>query len=327
MLKKHLLRFVAVFTLLLAALASALPFDRAGLFGMRYGPNFSWTTMGNSPIIFGEWLPQASTSLDLNWLEPLSDNLSYGTPLDLDAAFLRMLASVEISPFYETFSLGLGIRPFHMNPQVELQFTYENLLYFNTNVEMALTNNETEEKIAKTWNADYVLDNLYDGSRWVFDYMQTFSIGANIDYISASGWLIGLHFNYVLIDIRTNYDGKSYDFRRNMPVFSRDFILELSCYEHISFTPNWSAFGQVDFYRSGLSKKGSSITKEPLSYLKVFLGPEFSFNEGRDRLTISPGYFFRTQKKHYDGSIAEQWIVQIQYQHRFKVWTLFNKEP
>ncbi len=302
-----------------AASASALSYDQTGLFGMRYGPNCTATLLGNTPFVTGQWLPQAMGAINYNWLEPMGESLPYGTPIDVRAAFLRMQAGLELSPFYEDITLGLGIRPFPINPQVEFRFVYSNLIYFNTNVEMAMSvENEAEVSIAENWNSKYILDNLYDGRWQTIDYAQSFTFGADLDYLTAGGLLFGVSFNFVLVDIETNYDGKSYDYQRNMPIFSRDYILETSLYGHYPINEHWAVLYLIEGYRSGVSKSSKgNILKESLTYAKALAGGVYSWNEGKQRVTVAPGVFARSKKRFYNGSIAQQFIIQLQYQYRF----------
>ena len=72
--------------------------DQSSLVGLRYGPNLSWGGMANSPIVWGQWVPQANVGMRYTWLEPLSP-LNYGEPLGFSSAYLKMDASIELSPF------------------------------------------------------------------------------------------------------------------------------------------------------------------------------------------------------------------------------------
>ena len=39
-------------------------FDQSALFGFRYGPNLSWSLMGNTPFVWGQWLPQLNGNIN-----------------------------------------------------------------------------------------------------------------------------------------------------------------------------------------------------------------------------------------------------------------------
>ena len=129
-----LARFLVVLVVF-AAPALASDFNQSAQNGFRYGPNLSWRLMGNTPFVWGQWLPQAEGSLRYTWLEPL-DSLNYGDALGVTPTYLKMAASLEVSPFYGGYTAGLGLRPLRTNPQLEVTFMYESYLYFNSNLEM-----------------------------------------------------------------------------------------------------------------------------------------------------------------------------------------------
>ena len=92
-----LARFLVVLVVF-AAPALASDFNQSAQNGFRYGPNLSWRLMGNTPFVWGQWLPQAEGSLRYTWLEPL-DSLNYGDALGVTPTYLKMAASLEVSPF------------------------------------------------------------------------------------------------------------------------------------------------------------------------------------------------------------------------------------
>ena len=285
--------------------------EQDGFWNMKYGPNLSFSALGNTPIISDQWMPQTNASVHYNWIEPLGDDLPYGNLLDSRAAFFRMETAFEISPFYENLTLGFGVRPFHVNPQFEFRFSYDNLVYFNSNVEMALINP------AEEWNSSYILDHLWESDAADINYMQTFTFGTSLDYLFGSGMLLGINFNFVLVDIETSYDAKSYDYRRNIPLFSRDYILDFSIYGISPINKNFSLWERVDFYKTGKSKKQEDVVKESLGYFKILFGGALNFNDNKTQIAVLPGLFVRTKRRFYNGNIAEQFLVQLQYVHRF----------
>jgi hypothetical protein len=310
-LKKNLLAFSLILCFVWNS-SSASVYNQDGLLGLKYGPNLSWSVAGNTPFVWGSWLPQAAGKVAFNWIEPLN-YLPYGQPLDKHASFLRFNADVEVSPFYGGFSMGLGCRPFRTNPQVEIRFIYDNFIYFNSNVEMTLTDSSGTGNIADSWNADYITDNLYDNSS--VDFMQNFGFWLDLDYSFGVGGLLGMGFHYTLVDINTDYEGKSYDYSRNIPVFSRDFIFEFILYGFFPVNPNWAVALNVNQYNTGYSRSSTgTYLKESLSYTKVLTGPSYTWNKGNDRITLMPGYWIRGKKRHYEGSLQEQFLIQLQYQ-------------
>ncbi len=294
--------------------SQAEKFDPNGLLGSRYGSNFTWAFAGNTPFFWGSWLPQLDGHLDFTWIEPL-DGLPYGELLDSKVSFLRFQAGLEASPFYGAFSLGIGVRPFKTNPQFEVLFKYENVTYWNSNVEMTLKDTLRSLSIADSWNADYVLDRLY--SRSAVDFIQNFSCLFDLDYYFSKRGFIGISFNITLVDINTSYDGKSYDYQRNIPVFSRDFIFEFSLYSHVPVSENWATVFHTKQYQTGYSRSGGDYLKESLSYTKILAGASYSWGDAGDWITLTPGFWFRGKERHYRGSLKEQFLIQLQYQGNF----------
>lgn len=312
---------------ILAGSLSAFSFDRSGILDMHYGPNLSLTAMGNSPIIWGEWLPQLITAVDFSWIEPLGDSLPYGEGVNVNAAFLRMQAGLELSPFYENFSFGMGLRPFSINPQIGLNFVYSNLVYFDSNIEMAMAGSSSAKQkgsIAQNWNTKYIFDNIYGDEDIDFDFSQSFTMGANLDYRSKTGLMVGVYFNFILVDITTGFDGKSYDYQRNMPVFSRDYLLELCLFGRYPLSQTLIFLYEIDFYKSGVSKSGNTIHKESLHYGKVLSGLEYAWgNRNKHRFTLTPGFFMRGKSRFYDGNVGQQFIIQLQYSCQFGLFSYF----
>jgi hypothetical protein len=132
--------------------------------------------------------------------------------------YLKMVASVEVSPFYGGYKAGLGLRPFRQS-QLEVDFVYENYLYFRSNLEMVNADVEGGGRIADTWNADYVVDNVWTDDAADFDYAQLFDLSADLAYFFPQGSVLGINVHYILSDIGTDFDGKSYDYKRNIPFF------------------------------------------------------------------------------------------------------------
>ena len=308
---KKLLAFsIIFFTCNVASFADG--FNEFANYGFRYGPNFSWSIYGNTPFVWGEWLPQAAGMLHYSWLEPL-DQLAYGERLERLPTYLRMDAAVEVSPFYAGYLAGIGIRPFKTNPQIEGNVVYESYLYMRSNLEMVTAEVEGEGRIAESWNADYIVDNLY-GEDAAFDYMQLIDMSVSFSYSFLGGSILGAKFHYILSDIITDFDGKSYDYRRNIPVFSRDFLLVLDTYGRIPLTRHFAALFESNFYRTGFLREKNTVQKESLGYGKAMLGAHFFWNDGMQNIILEVGGWKRTQKRFYSGSLAQQFLIQLEYQ-------------
>ena len=311
--KKLLGLFLVFFTCNVASFADG--FNENANFAYRYGPNLSWSVMGNTPFVWGQWLPQATGMLHYAWLEPL-DELPYGERLEPNPSYLRMDAAVEVSPFYSGYLAGLGLRPFKTNPQVELNVVYESYLFLGSNLEMVTAEVEGEGRIAESWNADYIVDNIYK-DKAAFDYIQLIDMAISLSYSLPKGSVLGLKFHYILSDISTDFDGKSYDYRRNIPVFSRDFLLVLDTYGRLPLTKHFAALFESNFYKTGVLRDGNTVQKESLGYGKAMLGAHFFWDDGKQNIILEVGGWKRTEERFYNGSFAQQFLVQLEYQGYF----------
>lgn len=307
------------FSLLAVVLGFALSFgggfDQSGPQGFRYGPNLSWSVMGNTPFVWGQWLPQLLADVHYTWFEPLKE-LNYGEKLGKEPTFLKMEAALEASMFFAGYQLGLGLRPFATNPQVEVGCLYQSFFYIKSNLEMVTADVQGGGRIAETWNADYIVDNVWGGDD-EFDYAQLFDIIVKIEYFFPKSALLGLEMHYILSDISTDFEGKSYDYRINMPVFSRDFVIDFEVFGRIPFNDNVAALVETSFYRTGTLKNGSTVEKESLNYLMLKAGPHFQWNRGFQNITLEFGFWKRLKERFYDGDFAQQFIVQLEYQGYF----------
>ena len=104
-----------------------------------------------------------------------------------------MDAAIEVSPFYAGYLAGIGIRPFKTNPQIEANVVYESYLYMRSNLEMVTAEVEGEGRIAESWNADYVVDNIYKDDA-AFDYTQLIDMSFCLNYALPKGSNLGLKF-------------------------------------------------------------------------------------------------------------------------------------
>ena len=290
-------------------------FNEFANYSFRYGPNLSWSWKGNAPFVWGQWLPQFEGMLHYAWLEPIED-LSYGDRLGSNPTYLRIDGAIEASPYYGGYLAGLGIRPFKTNPQLELNAVYESYVYFRSNLEMVTAEVEGEGRIAESWNADYIVDNIYDDDA-AFDYMQLIDMSASLSYSFPQGSILGFKVHYILSDISTDFDGKSYDYRRNIPVFSRDFLTVLETYGRIPFTNHFAVLFETNFYRTGLLREKNTVQKESLSYGRAMVGTHFFWDEGLQNVILEVGGWKRIEEKFYNGSLSQQFLIQLEYQGYF----------
>jgi len=306
-----------------ATLSVADGFDQGAQNGFRYGPNLSWGVMGNTPFVWGQWLPQLTGDFYYTWLEPL-DELKYGQSLEKNPTYLKMKAAVEASPFYGGYVAGLGLRPFKMNPQFEVNFVYESYLFFKSNLEMVTADVQGGGRIAESWNADYVTDNVWTNDAANYDYAQLFDMNLVMEYAFAGKSIVGTGIHYILSDISTDFAGKSYDYKRNMPVFSRDFLLEFDLYGRLVFNEHWAGVFETNYYRTGYLRHGSTVEKESLGYAMVMAGPQFSWYYGLRSISLEVGGWKRHKSRFYDGSLSQEFLVQLEYQGYFTLPTHRN---
>lgn len=308
--------------LLLSALITptlwSFAYDQQGLLDLDYGPNIYWAASGNTPFVWGQWLPQLNSSFNFNWIEPLGESLAYGEKLEDRASFLRFQVSLDLSPFYTGFMVGLGVRPLQTNPQVEVRFLYSSAVYLNSNIEMVLADSSEESGIANSWNADYILDHIWKQDFSRFDFSQSFNVWVDFDYAFKGGSLLGLGSHFTLTDIQTKHDNKSYDYERNIPVFSRDYIFEFIFYNHISVRPQWNLVYYLNAYQTGfLRNDEGTVLKQSLNYGKVMAGVSYNWKEGHRSFTVTPGFWMRPKAGTYNGSLVQQFLIHLQYQGHF----------
>jgi hypothetical protein len=312
-----LFKIILLNVVLLGSLSfGAMNYDQSNLVGLRYGPNLSWGGMVNTPIVWGQWVPQATAGLRYTWLEPLSP-LNYGEPLAMASSYLKMDAAIELSPFYGGFRAGLGLRPLKINPQIEFNFVYESFFYFKSNLEMVNADVKGGGRIAETWNSEYIFDNVWESDVSDFDYAQLFDMSVDVSYCFPRGSVIGVGAHYVLSDISTDFVGKSYDYERNIPVFSRDYIVELQSYGRFPVTKLVSIVYDGLYIKTGLLRSRGNVTKESLSYRMALLGTHFSWQDGLRNFIVKVGKWGRDKKRFYNGSFAQQLLIQLEYKGYF----------
>jgi hypothetical protein len=283
------------------------------------GPNVEYGAFGAAaPAGFrGVFVPQANTSFDFSWLEPLGVD-PYGTWKPNKTNYIRFLAGAELSPFYGTLRAGLGFAflppPFAV---LEFRVLYSNENLFWSDVEMPMKPSETNPSIDEAWNGGYIFDHFYNRSSYA--QVQSFDIQLSGRYTSHALDLFFLAY-FSLIDVKSDYDKKSFDHMRGIPLYSRDYLVgeELSGVYHFGEKFSWSADLQVIF--SGRQFKFYSpfntYDKEPLSYFLISTGPLWKFNEGKSFLSVSPGFFVRGKDdKAFEDSVKERIILSVKYKY------------
>jgi len=283
---------------------------------MTLGPNVEYDASGAAaPMYFkGAFVPQLNTGVSFSWLEPLGAD-GYGTWIPNKTNFLRFMVGGEVSPFYGTVRVGIGVAP--LPPPfatLELSFLYSNENLFWSDVEMPMKPGESP-LINDVWNARYIFDKFYKNSS--YSQVQSYDVRLSGRYTSQFLYISFL-FHFALIDISSDYDKKSFDYMLGIPLFSRDYILgeELSVIYNIGKCFSWNteftamlSGRQFSFYAPF-----KAYAKEPLSYYIISTGPLWRFSGGRSWLSVNPGLFIRSNKDDvFDDSLKEKILLSIQY--------------
>ena len=142
---------------------------------------------------------------------------------------------------------------------------------------------------------------------------------------------MGIEFSYALqhvivicvgvhsydTDISTDFDGKSYDYERNIPVFSRDYIVELQSFGRFPVNDLMAIVYEGVYITTGLLRSGGNVTKESLSYRMMLFGSHFTWKNGFRNLIVKAGMWKRDKERFYNGSFAQQLLVQLEYKGYF----------
>jgi len=273
----------------------------------------------------GAFVPQLNTNIDFSWIEPLGAN-GYGTWVPNKTNYLRFTTGAELSPFYGTVRAGIGIAPLPPPFAVlELSFLYSNENLFWSDVEMPMKPHELP-LISEAWDAGYMFDKFYKNSS--YSQVQSYDVRLGGRYTSQVLYLSFL-FHFALIDITSDYDRKSFDYMRGIPLFSRDYVLAEELCAIYNFGENFSWNFEFTEMLSGRQFKFYApfkrYDKEPLSYYIISTGPLWRFSGGRSFVSITPGFLVRSNADDvFEDSFKEKILLSIQYKH---FWDFkFDKE-
>jgi len=282
------------------------------------GPNIEYGVSGAAaPAGFrGAFVPQANTNIDFNWIEFLGED-GYGVWKPNKTNYIRFMAGAELSPFYGTLRMGLGFAP--LPPPfaiLELRLVYSNENLFLSDVEMPMKPGE-QPLVKDVWNAKHIFSELYENSK--YSQIQSYDVQLGGRYTSKFLEMFFL-FHFALIDITSDFDKKSFDYMRGIPLYSRDYVVaeEFSAIYNLNSNFSWCFDFSVMF--SGRQFKFYSpfeaYDKEPLSYTKLSSGPLWRFSDGRSYISFSPGLFTRIGKDDvFSDTIKERIILSIQYKY------------
>ena len=304
------------FFLILALFCVSFAYNTAS--PLVLGPNIEYGVQGAAaPAGFrGAFVPQANANFDFNWIEFLGAD-GYGVWKPNKTNYLRLMMGAELSPFYGAIRMGLGFAPFPPPFAIlEFRLVYSNENMFWSDVEMPMKPGE-QPPVEDVWNAKYMFSKFYDDSR--YSRVQSYDVQLGGRYTSQN---LELHFlfHFALIDISSDYEKKSFDYMRSIPLYSRDYVVaeEFSAIYDIGPNFSWGLDFSVMF--SGRQFKFYSpfkvYDKEPLSYSFFSSGPMWRFSGGRSYISLSPGFFTRSGKDNaFSDPIKERIILSIQYKH------------
>jgi hypothetical protein len=100
-------------------------------------------------------------------------------------------------------------------------------------------------------------------------------------------------------------------------VFSRDYIVEIQSFGRIPVSENVAIVYDGLYLKTGLLRSGGSVRKESLSYRKMLLGAHISWRSGLRNFIVKGGMWDRNKKRFYDGSFAQQLLIQLEYKGYF----------
>ena len=280
------------------------------------GPNIEYgMSAAAAPVdVRGAFVPQANANFEYSWIEPLGMDY-YGDWKPNRTNYMRFFAGAELSPFYGAVRVGLGFAPLPPPFAVlELRFVYSNENLFGSDVEMPMKPGE-EPSIRNTWDAGYIFDNFYENSSYA--QIQSFDVQLGGRYIS-NKFMFSFLFHLALIDITSNYDRKSFDYMRGIPLYSRDYVVAEELFAVYNFGKNFSWSAEFSSFFSGrrftFYSPFESYDKEPLSYHIVSTGPLWRFDDGKSYISVSPGFFTRGGYGHtFSDPIKERILLSVQY--------------
>jgi len=262
----------------------------------------------------GAFVPQANANFEFSWIEPLGEDF-YGIWNSNKTNYIRFFAGAELSPFYGAVRAGLGFAP--LPPPfaiLELRFVYSNENLFWSDVEMPMKPSE-QPSIREVWDGGYMFDCFYNKSSYAL--IQSFDTQLGARYVSRR-FSFSFLFHFTLIDINSDYDKKSFDYMRGIPVYSRDYIVAEELFAVYNFSKNFS--WSVEFLamfsgrRFQFYSPFEAYDKEPLSYYIISGGPMWKFDDDKSYISVKPGLLTRRDgNDFFSDSIKERILLSIQY--------------
>ena len=100
-------------------------------------------------------------------------------------------------------------------------------------------------------------------------------------------------------------------------MFSRDYIVELQSFGRFPVNDLMAIVYEGVYLNTGLLRSGGNVKKESLSYRMMLLGSHFSWKNGFRNLIVKAGMWKRDKERFYNGSFAQQLLVQLEYKGYF----------
>jgi len=279
-----------------------------------FGPNAYSEMSGISAIDQGTWLPQGSARYGFLWLEPLNSK-RLGSMVVEDPRYLRFEASGALSPYYSSFQMAIGVRPFH---RFEVAGVYQVLAYFNSNVEQALPSNYNSLELSETWQSDYIWKHMYEKDGRL-DYSQVFGLLASVD-LSHKSFRAGGEYHFYLIDVRTENTQKNIDYLSMLPVDKRDFFFQALLWARLPITKRWAAAFDFEYEQTGLRTNiFGTYDKGSIPQGFLFAGGSLKLSK-TSSLVVEPGYLYRPDR-FMNSDVTQRFLVRLFWQGHWS-WSL-----
>lgn len=286
------------------------------------GPNIEvgMLSMAAPAGLRGAFVPEFNANFAFEWFEPLEAK-AYGTWDVNKTKYIRFLAGAELSPFYGTLLAGIGFAP--LPPPfsfLEIRFIYENENIWS-DVEMAMKPTD-KPPIQETWDAGYIFDHFYNKS--FYSQVQSFSTQLGGTYFGSS-FDISFSFFFTLIDVNSDYDKKSFDYMRGIPLYSRDYVSGANyniLYKlNEGFAWSFKLSGMLSGRQLDFSSPFKKYDKEPLSYYLLSTGPLWKLGKNKSYVSSCLGLFNRSNSNNvfddsfFNDSFAERILLSVEYKY------------
>lgn len=305
---------LCLFVLVLAGVVSADPLIHRSQ--NRYGPNVGHGLLMEGALPGGVQPPLHDYRFSFAWVEPLTTR-PYYSKVGMLEQYFSFRFELLMSSFYGQMSAGLGLRAL---PFLEFGVAFRHMQYLGSNLEMGIDESTTPGiSPSESWRGDYILDNAYN--KLDFDYLQGFELIARLSFAYRYYyWETRAVFGFV--DVESSQDGKSYDYHYRIPVFSRDYLINVV--SDLAFPLHstvWDLYLEGEYMQEGWYLGDED--KDPLWEVRMRGG--FMWHIGgrkrRHSLLWDTGYVLRDSEFNpenwYDAVVMR---LNWQYNHLFSVF-------